>query len=107
MVFSFTVGDGEIFGFLGPSGAGKSTTQKILIGLLRDYEGRITFRDKDLRSIGRDYYQQIGVDFETPIAFSKLTALENLSFFKNLPTIPPAASAARRRRCVHRTHGHG
>ena len=36
----FEVGDGEIFGFLGPSGAGKSTSQKILIGLLREYSGR-------------------------------------------------------------------
>jgi ABC-type glutathione transport system ATPase component len=38
----FTIGEGEIFGFLGPSGARKSTTQKILIRLLQDYEGRIT-----------------------------------------------------------------
>lgn len=29
----FSVGDGEIFGFLGPDGAGKCTTQKVLIGL--------------------------------------------------------------------------
>lgn len=35
----FSVRKGEIFGFLGPSGAGKSTLQKILIGLLRDYQG--------------------------------------------------------------------
>lgn len=38
----FTVGEGEIFGFLGPSGAGKSTTQKLLIGLLRGHGGRAT-----------------------------------------------------------------
>ena len=35
----FSVGRGEIFGFLGPSGAGKSTTQKLLIGLLRGHGG--------------------------------------------------------------------
>ena len=38
---SFSVEKGSIFGFLGPTGAGKSKTQKILIRLLRDYEGRI------------------------------------------------------------------
>jgi fluoroquinolone transport system ATP-binding protein len=81
---SFIVDEGEIFGFLGPSGAGKSTTQKILIRLLRDSEGRIEYRGRDLRSLGRDFYEQIGVDFETPIAFSKLTALENLAFFQKL-----------------------
>ena len=32
---SFSVGRGEVFGFLGPSGAGKSTTQKVVIGLLK------------------------------------------------------------------------
>jgi fluoroquinolone transport system ATP-binding protein len=81
---SFTVSEGEIFGFLGPSGAGKSTTQKILIRLLRDYEGRIEYRGADHRSLGNDFYQEIGVGFETPIAFSKLTALENLAFFRKL-----------------------
>lgn len=35
----FSVATGEIFGFLGPNGAGKSTTQKVLIGLRRDYGG--------------------------------------------------------------------
>ncbi|MEZ4999822.1 MAG: ATP-binding cassette domain-containing protein [Bacteroidales bacterium] len=38
---SFSVDDGEIFGFLGPSGAGKSTTQKVLNGILRDYRGSV------------------------------------------------------------------
>lgn len=31
---TFSVTDGEIFGFLGPNGSGKSTTQKILTGIL-------------------------------------------------------------------------
>ena len=35
---SFSVGAGEIFGFLGPSGAGKSTLQKILLGMLPNYQ---------------------------------------------------------------------
>lgn len=38
---NFNIDAGEIFGFLGPSGAGKSTTQKILIGLLKNYRGSI------------------------------------------------------------------
>ena len=36
---NFTVEDGEIFGFLGPNGSGKSTTQKILTGILKEYDG--------------------------------------------------------------------
>ncbi|MGF1473367.1 MAG: ABC transporter ATP-binding protein [Rubrobacteraceae bacterium] len=81
---SFGVGRGEIFGFLGPSGAGKSTTQKILIGLLRGYGGGIEVLGKDLKSWGPDYYERIGVSFELPNHYQKLTALENLNFFRSL-----------------------
>lgn len=80
----FEIKEGEIFGFLGPSGAGKSTTQKILMKLLRGYEGEIEYRGKSLDSYNDEFYQDIGVSFEMPISFSKLTAMENLEFFKNL-----------------------
>jgi fluoroquinolone transport system ATP-binding protein len=80
----FEIKEGEIFGFLGPSGAGKSTTQKILMKLLRGYEGEIEYRGKPLPSYGDEFYQNIGVSFEMPISFSKLTAMENLQFFKKL-----------------------
>ena len=81
---SFTVGRGEIFGFLGPSGAGKSTTQKVLIGLLKGYAGDVSVLGRDLGSWGEDYYERIGVSFELPNHYQKLTALENLQFFRSL-----------------------
>jgi fluoroquinolone transport system ATP-binding protein len=81
---SFSVGCGEIFGFLGPSGAGKSTTQKILIGLLRGYEGNVEVMGRDLGSWGADYYECVGVSFELPNHYQKLTAIENLDFFSSL-----------------------
>ncbi|MFH5796949.1 ATP-binding cassette domain-containing protein, partial [Haladaptatus sp. CMAA 1911] len=55
----FDIEEGEIFGFLGPSGAGKTTTQKILIGLLDDYEGRATVLDREVREWGPDLYRRI------------------------------------------------
>jgi fluoroquinolone transport system ATP-binding protein len=81
---SFSVGRGEIFGFLGPSGAGKSTTQKILIGLLRGYEGNVEVMGRDLGSWGADYFERVGVSFELPNHYQKLTAIENLDFFGSL-----------------------
>ncbi len=81
---SFDVRDGEIFGLLGPSGVGKSTTQKILIRLLKNYQGVVEFKGKDLRSYGKEFYEKIGVGFEMPVHFSKLTAQENIQFFKGL-----------------------
>lgn len=81
---SFEVKPGQVFGFLGPSGAGKSTTQKVLIGLLRGYGGEIEILGKDLRTWRPDYYERIGVSFELPNHYQKLTALENLNFFRSL-----------------------
>jgi fluoroquinolone transport system ATP-binding protein len=81
---SFSVAPGEIFGFLGPSGAGKSTTQNVLIGLLSGYQGAITVLGRDLRHWDRSYYQRIGVAFEAPNHYLKLTARENLRLFAAL-----------------------
>jgi fluoroquinolone transport system ATP-binding protein len=78
---SFSIAEGEIFGFLGPSGAGKSTTQKILTKQLTEYSGKVTVFGRDLKSWNNDYYNKIGVGFELPNHYEKLTALENLQFF--------------------------
>ncbi|RZQ61470.1 ABC transporter ATP-binding protein [Amycolatopsis suaedae] len=80
----FAVGEGEIFGFLGPSGAGKSTTQKILIGLLTGHGGSVSVWGREPAEWGQDYYQRVGVSFELPNHYQKLTALENLRFFASL-----------------------
>jgi len=78
---TFEILPGEIFGFLGPSGAGKSTTQKILIGLLKGYSGRVNIKDTDLVRWNAELYNHIGIGFELPNHYLKLTALENLQFF--------------------------
>ena len=81
---SFRIDRGEIFGFLGPSGAGKSTTQKVLIGLLRGYRGAVSVLGRDLAAWGGDYYEEIGVSFELPNHYLRLTGLENLGYFRAL-----------------------
>ncbi|PYZ92303.1 ATP-binding protein [Salipaludibacillus keqinensis] len=81
---NFHIQEGEIFGLLGPSGVGKSTTQKVLTKLIKGYGGTVKYKGKDLSSYGKDYFQDIGVGFEMPVHFSKLTAEENVSFFKKL-----------------------
>ncbi len=80
----FEVGGGEIFGFLGPSGAGKSTVQKILTGLIANYRGSVTVDGMEVKRHDRSYYEKIGVDFEFPSLYEKLTARENLQFFASL-----------------------
>jgi len=78
---SFQIKKGEIFGFLGPSGAGKSTAQKILTGQLKTYSGSVIVEDKEIRTADRSLYNRIGVAFEFPNLYEKLTAAENLKLF--------------------------
>jgi fluoroquinolone transport system ATP-binding protein len=88
----FQIEQGEIFGFLGPSGAGKTTTQNILIGLLEGYQGRVSVLGRELNAWDASLYEKIGVSFEFPNHYLKLTALENLSYFRALydhPTEEP------------------
>lgn len=81
---SFHVKRGEIFGFLGPSGAGKSTLQKILIGMLLNYHGSVTVDGIEVKHHSNSFYENIGIDFEFPSLYEKLTAKQNLAFFGSL-----------------------
>ena len=78
---SFDIAAGEIFGFLGPSGSGKSTTQKILYKLLGGYRGTVRIGGREVVQWDKDFYRIIGVGFELPNHYLKLTARENLRFF--------------------------
>lgn len=75
---NFDIHKGEVFGFLGPSGAGKTTTQRLIIGLLRNYTGQIEVLGKERNQWGKDFFEQIGVAFDFPNLYTKLTATENL-----------------------------
>jgi len=81
---SFEIAKGEIFGFLGPSGAGKSTTQMIMIKILENFGGAIYYNGKDITEFNDEFYEEIGVSFEMPIHFTKMTAMENINFFLKL-----------------------
>lgn len=81
---NFDVAEGEIFGFLGPSGAGKSTTQNILTGLLPLQEGEVTVAGYDIKHIKNEMFNKIGMSFEQSNVYSKMTAKENLDFYRRL-----------------------
>lgn len=82
---NFHVETGSIFGFLGPSGAGKSTTQSILTRQIQaGFRGQVSILGKPLVEWGRDIYNKIGVSFELPNHYLKLTAKENLDLFASL-----------------------
>ncbi len=78
---NFEIAKGEIFGFLGPSGAGKSTTQKVLYKILQDFEGEISIEGQPLKKLDKSYLENIGVGFEMPNHYLKLTGKENMELF--------------------------
>ena len=79
---NFSVDDGEIFGFLGPNGSGKSTTQKILTGILKGYNGTVDLFGQEIRELHtQEFFQKIGVLFEFPYLYTNLSALDNLNYF--------------------------
>lgn len=81
---NFTVGDGEIFGFLGPNGSGKSTTQKILTGILKGHGGKAALFGQDIATVHtQDFFQKIGVLFEFPYLYANLSAIDNLKYFSS------------------------
>lgn len=87
---SFTIEKGQIFGFLGPSGAGKSTVQNIMIGLLPLQQGSITLNGRPVQGLQASFFNQIGVSFEHPNLYTKLTGYENLKYYAGLFDVPTA-----------------
>ena len=85
---SFEIAEGEVFGFLGPSGAGKSTTQGVLTGLLPLQRGSVAVAGFDVRKPSRRMFNKLGVSFEQSNVYGKLTALENLEFYRRLFDVP-------------------
>jgi fluoroquinolone transport system ATP-binding protein len=81
---SFRIESGQVFGFLGPSGAGKTTVQKIMTRLLPLQGGDVRYDGRPLRSLGRSFFAEVGVSFEHPNLFPRLTGLENLEAFLGL-----------------------
>ncbi len=82
---SFHIETGEIFGFLGPSGAGKSTTQGILTGLLELQKGEIVIDGKSRKGLpDKAFFNRIGVGFEIPNVYKKLSGLDNLKYHAKL-----------------------
>ncbi len=84
---TFSIQPGEVFGLLGPSGSGKSTTQQILMGLLNGFSGQASIFNQDADNLNRSFYERIGVSFELPTLYLRLTALENLRLFAALYSV--------------------
>lgn len=81
---SFTVHQGDIYGFLGQNGAGKSTTIRMLLTLIKPNSGSIKIFGKDLQHNKKEILKNIGALIEKPDVYKFLTAYQNLKIFAQL-----------------------
>jgi ABC-2 type transport system ATP-binding protein len=85
---SFEVEKDEIFGFLGPNGAGKTTTIKMLTGLSKPTDGKISVLGFDINSEIVEAKRHIGVLPEISNLYAELSAIDNLLFMAQLYGVP-------------------
>src|SRR5271157_1942857 len=81
---SFSVGEGETFGFLGPNGAGKTTTIRILTGVSRPTSGTATIFGHDIEHDTINAQQSMGIVSENSNVYDDLTAWQNMLFSAEL-----------------------
>jgi len=84
---SFSVSEGETFGFLGPNGAGKTTTIRILTGISAPSGGTATIFGNDIIRDPIATRKQLGIVHETSNIYDDLTAWQNLMFTAELYTV--------------------
>ena len=77
---SFTIEDGQIYGFLGPNGAGKSTTMNIMTGCLAATSGEVKIGGYDIFEESREAKRLIGYLPEQPPLYLDRTPREYLRF---------------------------
>jgi len=85
---SFTVSQGELFGFLGPNGAGKTTTISMVSGLLRPDEGTVRIENYNLWESPRAAKRLLGLVPQDLALYQEFSARENLRFWGGLYGIP-------------------
>lgn len=81
---SFTVKEGEVFGFLGPNGAGKTTTIRMLVGLIKPSAGVIEIGGYNVQKQFTKAMEQVGAIVENPELYMYLTGWENLKQFARM-----------------------
>ena len=81
---SFSINEGEIFGFLGPSGSGKTTMINILTGQLQANSGKTELLGKDSQKLLPSDFEELGLVGDTSGYYEKLSLYNNLLLFARL-----------------------
>lgn len=87
---SFSIEEGEIFGFLGPNGAGKTTTIRMLVGLIAPNSGDISICGHSISKDKVEALANVGAVVENPEMYTYLTGRQNLNMVADIKKIPRA-----------------
>lgn len=85
---TFTVGRGEVLGYLGPNGSGKSTTVNMVVGLLEPSSGSVSLDGCSHAEDPIGYKRRIGYVPEEPHLYTHLSATEYLTLVGRLRQLP-------------------
>ncbi len=88
---SFSVNEGDVYGFLGQNGAGKSTSIRMMLTLIEPSNGEIEIFGMKLAKHRREILSQIGAVIEKPDIYKYLSAYDNLKLFAKLSGINPSS----------------
>ncbi len=81
---SFSITEGDVYGFLGQNGAGKSTMIRMLLTLIEPTNGEIEIFGMNLRTHRKEILRKVGAVIERPDLYKYLTAYENISLFAKM-----------------------
>jgi ABC-2 type transport system ATP-binding protein len=88
---SFTVAEGQMFGFVGPNGAGKTTAMRIILGVLAPDAGQVRWRGQPMTDEMR---RRVGYMPEERGLYPKMRVRDQLEYFARLHGLPAAEAAS-------------
>lgn len=84
---NLSVEKGCIYGFLGPNGAGKSTTIRIILGLIKKYNGNVDIFNSKINTNRASILNNIGSLVESPSYYDHLSVYKNLKIWSTIKNI--------------------
>lgn len=86
---NYEFNEGMVYAIKGKSGSGKTTLLSLLSGLEKNYDGKISFLNKDLKSLDLDDYRSkdIGIVFQSYNLLPHLSAVENIILSMNISNL--------------------
>ncbi len=92
---TFTINKGEIVGFVGQNGAGKTTTIKMLTGILKPTEGKISIHGYDMQKEALKAKESLAYVADNPDMFLRLSGMEFIQLMADIYQVPEADRQAR------------